>query len=112
MVKDSNVEKPEKVVLVIHGGAGHLTGELTTSKQQAECKQSLRESLERGLSVLKSGGSSLDAVEQAVKVLEDCPLFNAGRGAVFNSSGTIELDASIMNGRTKTAGAVTGVTRI
>jgi beta-aspartyl-peptidase (threonine type) len=97
--------------LAIHGGAGVVEpGSLTPEKEKAY-RAGLNAALEAGARVLRSGGSSLDAVEAAVKVLEDDPLFNAGKGAVFTAEGRNELDASIMDGRTRQAGAVAGVTR-
>ncbi len=97
--------------LAIHGGAGVLErGDLTPEKEKAY-RAGLDAALEAGAKVLKAGGSSLDAVEATVRVLEDNPLFNAGKGAVFTAEGRNELDASIMDGATLKAGAVAGVTR-
>ncbi len=97
--------------LAIHGGAGVVEpGSLTPEKDKAY-RAGLNAALEAGARVLRSGGASLDAVEAAVRVLEDDPLFNAGKGAVFTAEGHNELDASIMDGRTRQAGAVAGVTR-
>lgn len=83
-----------------------------TPELESAYKQKLKDALNAGYSVLKSGGSSLDAVEVAVKVLEDSPLFNAGKGSVFTAEGTNEMDASIMEGKTLKAGSVAGVTTI
>lgn len=96
-------------VIAIHGGAGTIARELLTPEKEAEFHQALEAALDAGWKVLDAEGSALDAVEQAVRSLEDCPLFNAGRGAVFNAAGEIELDASIMDGATLRAGAVTNV---
>lgn len=97
--------------LAIHGGAGVIErGDLTPEKDAAY-RQGLQAALDAGSAVLARGGSSLDAVEATVRVLEDNPLFNAGKGAVFNAEGVNQLDASIMDGQTREAGAVTGVTR-
>ncbi|PXA90702.1 isoaspartyl peptidase/L-asparaginase [Caulobacter sp. D4A] len=97
--------------LAIHGGAGVINrGDLSPEKDAAY-RAGLDAALKAGSEVLEKGGSSLDAVEAAVKVLEDNPLFNAGRGAVFTADGKNELDASIMDGATLKAGAVAGVTR-
>jgi beta-aspartyl-peptidase (threonine type) len=97
--------------LAIHGGAGVIErGDLTPDKE-AKYRTSLNAALAAGQKVLAAGGSSLDAVEAAIRVLEDDPLFNAGRGAVFTADGRNELDASIMDGATRMAGAVAGVTR-
>jgi beta-aspartyl-peptidase (threonine type) len=97
--------------LAIHGGAGVIErGDLTPQKETAY-RAGLNAALAAGQGVLARGGSSLDAVEAAIRVLEDDPLFNAGRGAVFTADGRNELDASIMDGATLKAGAVAGVTR-
>lgn len=97
--------------LAIHGGAGVVEPGSLTPEKEAAYRAGLNAALEAGARVLRSGGASLDAVEAVVKVLEDDPLFNAGRGAVFTAEGRNELDASIMDGRTRQAGAVAGVTR-
>jgi L-asparaginase / beta-aspartyl-peptidase len=97
--------------LAIHGGAGVIErGDLTAEKEIAY-RAALLAAMDAGSSVLRRGGSSLEAVEAAIRVLEDDPLFNAGRGAVFTADGRNELDASIMDGATRRAGAVAGVTR-
>jgi L-asparaginase / beta-aspartyl-peptidase len=98
--------------MVIHGGAGTITRGSMTAEMEAEYRAALEEALQAGHRILQQGGTSLDAVEAAVRVLEDQPLFNAGRGAVFTSEGRNELDAAIMDGRTLQAGAIAGVTRI
>lgn len=98
--------------LVIHGGAGTITRESMTPELEEAYHSSLRASLAAGTAVLDAGGSAVDAVIAAVKVMEDDSLFNAGRGAVFTSEGTNELDAAIMDGSDRNAGAVTGVRRI
>jgi beta-aspartyl-peptidase (threonine type) len=97
--------------LAIHGGAGVIEPGSLTPEKEAAYRASLNGALEAGARILRGGGTSLDAVEAVVKVLEDDPLFNAGKGAVFTAEGRNELDASIMDGRTRQAGAVTGVTR-
>jgi L-asparaginase / beta-aspartyl-peptidase len=100
-----------KWVLAIHGGAGVIQrGDLTSQKEIAY-RAGLNTALAAGQKVLAAGGTSLDAVEASIRVLEDDPLFNAGRGAVFTADGRNELDASIMDGATLRAGAVAGVTR-
>jgi len=100
-----------KWALAIHGGAGVIErGDLTPQKE-ADFRAGLNAALAAGQRVLSSGGSSLDAVEATIRVLEDNPLFNAGRGAVFTAEGRNELDSSIMDGATLKAGAVAGVTR-
>lgn len=102
----------QKSALVIHGGAGTLSPEQMTPAIERDLRAGLQRSLEAGRAILKSGGSSLDAVAAAVRVLEDDPLFNAGRGAVFTSAGTHEMDAAIMDGRTLRAGAVAAVAHV
>ena len=97
--------------LVIHGGAGVIEKANITPDQEREIRAALDQALAAGSQVLGRGGSALDAVEAAVKVLEDDPNFNAGRGSVYTYDGDIEMDASIMDGRTRAAGAVTGVTQ-
>src|ERR1035437_10066045 len=99
-------------VIVLHGGAGNVTPENTPPEKQAALKAALSEALTAARQVLSEGGSSLDAVVAAIKVLEDSPLFNAGKGAVINAEGNWEMDASIMDGKTLKAGAVAGVTII
>jgi L-asparaginase / beta-aspartyl-peptidase len=92
--------------LAIHGGAGTLLRSEITADRDREIRDGLREALARGKTILESGGQALDAVEAAVVALEECPFFNAGRGAVLNREGEVELDASIMDGRDRRAGAV------
>src|SRR5580692_10835438 len=98
--------------LAIHGGAGTLPRAEMRGAAELNYRAGLQEALDAGFAVLQAGGTSLDAVTQAVVLLEDNPLFNAGRGAVFTLDGRNELDASIMDGSTLKAGAVCGVTRI
>jgi beta-aspartyl-peptidase (threonine type) len=98
--------------IAIHGGAGTILRTLMTPEKEARYMQGLREATEAGSTILAAGGSSLDAVEAAVKSLEDFPLFNAGRGAVFTNTGTHEMDASIMDGKTLEAGAVSGISNV
>ena len=100
------------LTIVIHGGAGALEPGRYTPAEEAEYKQKLKEALNTGYAVLESGGSSLDAVEAAIVLMEDSPLFNAGKGAVFTREGKNELDASIMDGKTLKAGAIAGVTHV
>jgi L-asparaginase / beta-aspartyl-peptidase len=98
--------------LAIHGGAGTLLrGQMTPAKEH-EYTAALQQALDAGHVILRKAGSALDAVEAAVRVLEDCPLFNAGRGSVFTAEGTHQMDASIMEGRTRNAGAVSLITGI
>ena len=96
--------------LVIHGGAGVIERKTMTDQKDKAIRAALERALQAGERILASGGKALDAVEAAAKVLEDDPNFNAGRGAVFTYEGRNELDASIMDGRTRAAGAVSGVT--
>jgi len=98
-------------VFVIHGGAGVIAKEITPAKEKA-VRAELQRALEAGYGVLKSGGDSLDAVTKAIVILEDSPLFNAGKGAVFNHDGRNELDASIMEGATLRAGSVANVHKV
>ena len=95
--------------LAIHGGAGTLRRDAMTPALEAAHRVGLRAALLAGHAVLAIGGTALDAVTRAVMTLEDDPLFNAGRGAVFTSDGRLEMDAAIMDGRTRAAGAVAGV---
>lgn len=97
-------------MLVIHGGAGTITRNAMTPEAEKQYREKLTETLQTGHGVLSSGGSSLDAVEAAIKVMEDSPLFNAGKGSVFTRDGRNEMDAAIMDGKTMKAGAVAGVT--
>jgi L-asparaginase / beta-aspartyl-peptidase len=98
--------KKDKFVLAIHGGAGTIERANMTADKEREYRAGLERALQAGYDILKTGGSSLDATEAAVRVLEDDPHFNAGKGAVFTSAGTNELDAAIMDGRTLKAGTV------
>ena len=97
--------------IVIHGGAGVIERKDLTPEQEAAYRESLTKAIGAGSDVLKKGGTALDAVEATIVLMEDDPLFNAGRGAVFTAEGRNELDAAIMDGRTLSAGAVAGVTR-
>src|SRR6266568_3507506 len=97
--------------IVVHGGAGVIERSALGPEAAAAYRASLKQATEAGAKVLDGGGSSLDAVETALKILEDDPLFNAGRGAVFTAEGKNELDSSIMDGATLKAGAVAAVTR-
>ncbi|HUP01353.1 MAG TPA: isoaspartyl peptidase/L-asparaginase [Gemmatimonadota bacterium] len=99
-------------VLVIHGGAGTIRREDMTPERERAYREAMTEALSAGAAVLEGGGPGLDAVETAIRVMEDSPLFNAGKGAVFTNSGANELDASIMDGATGKAGAVTGVRHV
>lgn len=95
--------------LAIHGGAGTILKSTMTPEKELAYKTGLQDAIEAGESILKSGGSAFDAVESAIIQLENNPLFNAGKGAVFTNTGTHEMDASIMNGKDLMAGAIAGV---
>lgn len=97
---------------VVHGGAGVIKRGSLSPEKELEYKKKLEEAVVAGYKALQSGKSSLDAVEIAIRILEDSPLFNAGKGAVFNHDGVNELDASIMNGKDLSAGAVAGLHRV
>ena len=101
-----------KFGMVMHGGAGTIERSEMTPENEKAHRAGLERALQAGYEVLQRGGASLDAVEAAIRVLEDDPLFNAGKGAVFTHEGTNELDASIMDGRTLKAGAVAGLQHI
>lgn len=100
------------ISIAIHGGAGVITRSSMSDEDERSYRADLGRALDAGYAVLDSGGTSLDAVTAAVRILEDSPLFNAGKGAVFNHEGINELDASIMDGRTLQAGAVAGVRHV
>lgn len=100
--------KPQSFAIVIHGGAGTILRENMSAEQEKQYRDKLKEAIKVGHQILKEGGSSLDAVERTINVLEDSPLFNAGKGAVLTNEGTAELDASIMDGKTLNAGASAG----
>src|SRR5438309_1438169 len=100
-----------KWALVAHGGAGVIERSHLRPEQDKAYRDAMRQVAEAGAAVLRDGGSALDAIEASVRMLEDDPLFNAGRGAVFTADGRNELDASVMDGKTLSAGAVAGVTR-
>src|ERR1700757_780265 len=108
----SQVKQKENFALVIHGGAGTILKENMTPELEKQYKEKLNEALKSGYDTLEKGGTSVDAVVAAIKILEDSPLFNAGRGSVFTSDGKNEMDASIMNGKTLLAGSVAGVRTI
>lgn len=124
-VKDSNVEgiitdvrkkvsDPGKSEfgMVIHGGAGNIYKERYTEEQENEYKTKLEEALQAGYDILSNGGASLDAVEAVIRILEDAPIFNAGKGAVMTSEKTIELDAAVMDGSNLNAGTVAGIKHV
>src|SRR5476651_2015121 len=98
--------------LVIHGGAGNITTAIMNKEQEQEYTAGLKESLDKGYEILKGGGSALDAVAAAIVVMEDNPIFNAGRGSVFTKKGLNEMDAAIMDGSNLAAGAIAGVRNV
>jgi beta-aspartyl-peptidase (threonine type) len=98
--------------LVLHGGAGAILRHEMTAELETAFRQKLSEAVNAGYAILERGGAALDAVTAAINILEDSPLFNAGKGAVLNADGLCELDASIMNGRTLEAGAAAGLHHI
>lgn len=100
------------MAIAVHGGAGSISPGSASAEEEAAMRADISRALDAGHEILAAGGSALDAVTAAVEVLEDSPHFNAGRGAVFNAEGEHELDASIMDGATRDAGAVAGVKRI
>ena len=112
VAQQATITKNKGYVIVMHGGAGDINPKNTPPEKQAALKAALTEALGEGKKVLSKGGSSLDAVVSAIKILENSPLFNAGKGAVINAEGKCEMDASIMDGKTLKAGAVAGVTII
>jgi beta-aspartyl-peptidase (threonine type) len=102
----SSAHQPANWVIVVHGGAGGPGRDQLKPEVEKMYRDSLSKALDIGSAVLSSGGTSLDAVEAVIRFMEDCPIFNAGKGAVYNSDGIAELDASIMDGQTMQAGAV------
>jgi beta-aspartyl-peptidase (threonine type) len=105
-------KKTTEFALVVHGGAGTIVRAEMTPERDKEYRAALEQALRAGYDILSKGGSSLDAVEAAAMVMEDSPLFNAGKGSVFTAAGTNEMDASIMDGSNLKAGAVASVTTI
>ena len=105
-------QNAHRIALAVHGGAGTIERDQMTPEREREYRGGIENALRAGREILGRGGSSLDAVEAAVRVLEDDPHFNAGKGAVFTSAGTNEMDAAIMNGKTLGAGAVACVEHV
>jgi len=108
----SSPSAPSRPVLVLHGGAGTLTRGAITPEQQARYRGALHDILLAGQALLAQGAEALDVVTETVRLLEECPLFNAGRGAVYTADARHELDACVMRGSDLAAGAVAGVTRL
>ncbi|MBX3267242.1 MAG: isoaspartyl peptidase/L-asparaginase [Acidobacteria bacterium] len=111
-VKQLQGPQNPRLGFVIHGGAGVISRGSLSPEREKEYRAKLEEAVLAGYKALQAGRSSLDAVEIAIRILEDSPLFNAGKGAVFTNEGKNELDASIMDGKTLGAGAVAGLTRV
>jgi L-asparaginase / beta-aspartyl-peptidase len=107
-----NTAFSQQVALVIHGGAGNIYKEHLPDSLEYEYREKMVEALLAGYTILNNGGSSIDAVKAAINIMEDSPLFNAGKGSVFTSDATNEMDAAVMDGRTLNAGAVAGVKHI
>ena len=108
----SHTQSKAEYAIVIHGGAGTILKENMTDEREAEYRKVLNQALDKGEQILKEGGTALSAVEQTIHILEDSPLFNAGKGAVFTNEGKNELDASIMRGSDQNAGAVGGLRHV
>ena len=98
----------KKIGLALHGGAGTILRSSMSPEKETAYKNALQDALTIGYTALEKGASSLDAVEATVVSLENCPLFNAGKGSVFTNAGSHEMDAAIMNGKDLSAGAVAG----
>jgi beta-aspartyl-peptidase (threonine type) len=116
LISCSDISKNENTkleyVLVIHGGAGTILKENMSPEKENQYREKLLEALQTGEKILKNGGRSLDAVTATIMVMEDSPLFNAGKGAVFTAEGVNEMDASMMDGSDLNAGAVASVSHI
>jgi beta-aspartyl-peptidase (threonine type) len=110
--KESLSSNTEKFGIVIHGGAGTILKENMTDSLELAYKEVLEKAIKTGYDILKNGGTSLEAISKTINIMEDSPLFNAGKGAVFAHDETNQLDASVMIGKTMEAGAIAGVTRI
>ena len=113
--QNQNSTKKDTVVnfgIVIHGGAGTILKKNMSDSLEQAYKEKLEEAIKTGHKILADGGTAMEAVQRTINIMEDSPLFNAGKGAVFTNEGTNELDASIMDGKTLNAGAVAGVTTI
>ena len=109
---DQQKMQNEKIGLAVHGGAGTIDRSKMTPEKERNYRAGLERALAAGYDILKNGGSSLDATEAVVRVLEDDPHFNAGKGSVFTSAGTNEMDAAIMDGKTMAAGAVAALKHV
>ena len=110
--KDEPMAAQKDWALVIHGGAGVITRDQMTADRDSAYREVLKEALEIGKRILSDGGTAVEAVEKTIHIMENSPLFNAGKGAVFTNSGTNEMDAAIMDGSDLNAGSVAGITDI
>jgi beta-aspartyl-peptidase (threonine type) len=110
--KEKDQPKTPKFGIVIHGGAGVIKKENMTDSLQMAYEEKLQEAIDVGHKILSEGGTAIEAVQRTINVMENSPLFNSGKGAVLNAEGIAELDASIMDGKTKNAGAISGVQHI
>jgi len=102
----------QEFAIVIHGGAGTILKENMSDSLEAAYEAKLTEAIQTGYKILQNGGTSLEAVQRTINIMEDSPLFNSAKGAVFTHDGKNELDASIMDGKTLNAGAIAGVTNV
>ena len=112
VIIDKTTKRQNDFAIIIHGGAGTILKKNMTKEKEEAYKEKLGEAIKVGHSILKKGGTSQEAVLKTIQVMEDSPLFNAGKGAVFTNAGTNELDASFMDGKTLNAGAVAGVKNV
>jgi len=110
--KEKDVQKANRFGIVIHGGAGVIKKENMTDSLRLAYEEKLEEAINVGHKILAEGGTALEAVQKTINVMENSPLFNSGKGAVLNADGVAELDASVMDGNTKNAGAISGVQHI
>ena len=108
-LQEQTIAQDPPIAIVIHGGAGYITPDRIDSTKAAAYHDTLQLAIQTAYALLEEGGTAVDAVEAAIKILEDCSLFNAGKGAVYNHQAQQEMDASIMDGTTLNCGAVTGV---
>ena len=104
-----NIIEASDIAILIHGGVGRIKKESISPEMELQYKEALTHALNEGLKIMTGGGKSIDAVEASIRILEDCPLFNAGKGAVYANNEMIELDAAIMDGKTLNAGSVAGI---
>lgn len=109
---DNKIAVKKHFAIVIHGGAGTIKKNKITPEQETAYRAILQEALDAGYNILENGGTSIDAVQKTINIMEDSPLFNAGKGSVFNNLGKNSMDASIMDGKTLNSGAVAGVSNI